>query len=89
MQAKEIKPGSIVVSEGAPVIIESLKVQSPSARGGATLYKFRGRNVVTKQKVDITLKGGESLEAADFKRRNVSIKKTINLTLHKLNIKPP
>ena len=33
MQAKEIKNGSIVVFEGAPVIIESVKVQSPSARG--------------------------------------------------------
>jgi len=72
MQAKEISTGSIVVYEGEPVIIESLKVQTPSARGAATLYKFRGRNLVTKAKIDITLKGGDSLEPADFQKRSVN-----------------
>lgn len=71
MQAKEIKPGAIVNFEAAPVMIEGVHVQTPSARGAATLYKFRGRNLVTKQKVDITLKGGESLDEADFGRRSV------------------
>ena len=73
MQAKEIKNGSIVVYEGNPIIIESISVQSPSARGAATLYKFRGRNIVSKQKTDITLKGTESLPQADFQRRTVSL----------------
>lgn len=71
MQAKEIKPGTVVNYHGAPVLIESVNVQSPSARGAATLYKFRGRNLVSKQKTDITLKGGESLDQADFGRRSV------------------
>lgn len=71
MQAKEIKNGSVVVFQDSPVIIEKISVQSPSARGSAMLYKFRGRNVVTKQKVDITLKGSESLDEADFERRAV------------------
>ncbi len=71
MIAKEIKPGSVVIFEGAPVIIKKLSVQSPSARGAATLYKFRANNLVTKQKVDITLRGGESLDEADFQRRVV------------------
>jgi len=73
MQAKDIKPGSVVNHQGAPVLIESVSVQSPSARGAATLYKFRGRNLVTHQKSDIALKGGESLEAADFQRRAVKM----------------
>lgn len=73
MQAKDIKTGAIVVWHDAPVIIEGVSVQSPSARGAATLYKFRGRNVVTGQKADITLKGGESLPEANFERRPVSI----------------
>ena len=73
MQAKEIKPGAVVVSEGAPVLIETVNVQTPSARGAATLYKFRGRNLVTKQKTDITLRGGESLDDADFQRRAVKL----------------
>jgi elongation factor P len=71
MQAKEIKPGAVVNYAGAPVLIESVNVQTPSARGAATLYKFRGRNLVSKQKTDITLKGGESLDQSDFERRPV------------------
>jgi len=71
MNAKEIKRGEVVVYNGAPCIIEGINVQSPSARGAATLYKFRSRNLVTKQKVDITLKGTESLDSADFQRREV------------------
>jgi elongation factor P len=71
MIAKDIKPGAVVVHNGQPVLIESVSVQSPSARGAATLYKFRGRDLVSKQKTDLTLKGGESLDEADFSRRPV------------------
>ena len=71
MNAKEIKRGEVIVYNGAPCIIEGVNVQSPSARGAATLYKFRARNLVTKNKVDITLKGTESLDPADFQRREV------------------
>ncbi len=73
MQAKEIKPGAVVNFQAHPVMIETINVQTPSARGAATLYKFRGRNLVTKQKTDITLKGGESLDEADFVRRAVDL----------------
>jgi elongation factor P len=73
MQAKEIKPGAVVNYLGAPVIIEGITVQTPSARGAATLYKFRGRNLVTRQKTDLTLKGTESLDEADFERRAVKL----------------
>lgn len=73
MQAKEIKNGTIVEYDGSPVIIESIKVHSPSARGAATVYKFRARNIVTRQKVDISLKGTESLPDADFERRDVKL----------------
>jgi elongation factor P len=71
--AKEIKPGAVVNYEGAPVMIETMTVQTPSARGAATLYKYRGRNLVNRQKLDITLKGTESLDAADFERRAVKL----------------
>src|SRR5262249_54958686 len=59
MIAKDIKNGMVLNYNGAPCIIESISVQSPSARGAATLYKYRARNLVTKQKIDITLRGGE------------------------------
>jgi elongation factor P len=72
MLAKDIKPGTVVNYNGAPHIIENVAVQSPSARGGATLYKFRARNLVSRQKADITLKGPEQLDEADFQRREVT-----------------
>jgi len=71
MQAKEIKSGAIVNHNGAPCLIESVTVQSPTARGAATYYKYRGRNLITKQKVDITLRGGDSLDEADFRKRSI------------------
>lgn len=73
MQAKDIKTGTVVVHEGDPVVIQGITVHSPSARGAATLYKFRARNVMTRNKVDITLKGTDSLGEADFSRRNVQM----------------
>ena len=82
MLAKEIKTGEVVVYGGEPVVIENLTVQSPSARGAATLYKFRGRYAVTRQKVDITLKGTESLDIADFERRAVQVMFTDMTHIH-------
>lgn len=73
MLAKDTKTGSVVVHEGNPVVIQGITVHSPSARGAATLYKFRARNVVTKNKVDITMKGTDSLDEADFSRRDVQL----------------
>ena len=85
MLAKEIKPGTVVNHNDAPHLIESVSVQSPSARGGATLYKFRARNLVTKQKSDITLKGGEGLDDADFARREVTFMFADNDAAHFLD----
>lgn len=73
MLAKDIKTGTVVVHEDNPVVIEGITVHSPSARGAATLYKFRARNVMTRNKVDITMKGTDNLTEADFSRRNVQM----------------
>ena len=71
MIAKDIKRGHIVNFNGAPCMIETINVQSPSARGASTFYKYRARNLITKQKVDITLRGGESRPEADFQKHPV------------------
>jgi elongation factor P len=71
MLAKDVKRGSIVSYNDAPCLIEAISVQTPSARGANTLYKYRARNLITRQKVDITLRGGESIDEADFVRRPV------------------
>jgi len=73
MLAKDLKPGGIVLHNDAPHIIVSVNVQSPSARGGATLYKFRARNLVSKQKSDFACKGTDNLDEADFQRREVTL----------------
>lgn len=87
MLAKEIKPGTVVNYDGAPIIIESVNVQSPSARGAATLYKYRGRNIVTRSKIDITLKGTDSLELADFEKRDVKLMYSDATHMHLLDQK--
>lgn len=73
MLAKDIKPGVVVVYEGNPVMIENLHVQTPSARGAATLYKYRARNLITGNKVDFVLKGTDALPDADFQKRVVKL----------------
>ncbi len=71
MKACDIKKNSIVDINGTPHVVESIQVQTPSARGGATLYKIRFRNVQTKQKVDQTLKGDDQLKEAVFDTKEV------------------
>lgn len=85
MLAKDVKSGSVVNYNGAPVLIKAITKQSPSARGAATLYKFKGRNLVTKQKQDITMKGNENLPNADFMRRPVKLMYTDVTHLHMLD----
>ena len=73
MLAKDIKNGMVVNFNDAPCMIETVNVNSPTARGAATIYKYRARNLLTKQKVDIVLRGGESLDEAAFERRPVKL----------------
>ncbi len=72
MIAKDMKRGDVLVYNGSPIIVENLQVQTPSARGAATLYKFRCRNLITKDKIDLKLKGTDTLDEADFRRREVT-----------------
>lgn len=72
MIAKDMKRGDIIVQNGQPVIVENVQVQTPSARGAATLYKFRCRNLITKDKVDLKTKGTDLFEDADFRKREVT-----------------
>ena len=46
---------------------------------------FRGKNIVTRQKVDIKLKGTESLEEADFQSREVKLMYTDQESAHFLD----
>ena len=71
IKISDIKRGSIVLINDAPSVVDTLQVQSPSARGGASLYKIRFRNLVTRQKVDKTYKGDDTVQEVAFERRDV------------------
>jgi elongation factor P len=69
--ASDLKKGDVVKIDGDPHMVETVKVQTPSARGAVTLYKIRFRNLTTKRKVDQSLHGNDVLDEADFERRPV------------------
>ncbi len=70
-RACDLKRGSFVKIKNLPYILEGLQVSNPSARGAATLYHFRFRNLIDKSKEDVTCKGEELFAEADFERRAV------------------
>jgi len=69
--AKDFKRRMVVEIDGAPHIIEHIQVQTPSARGAATLYKIKARNLKTRSRVEKTYKGTDSLSESSFERRLV------------------
>lgn len=66
IKACDLKKSSVIDIDGTPHIIQNITQQSPTARGGGTIYKVRFRNVSTKQKVDKTYRGEDALEETTF-----------------------
>ncbi|MCB1922175.1 MAG: elongation factor P-like protein YeiP [Gammaproteobacteria bacterium] len=71
MKASEIKKGLVIEADGANVVVTEVQVQTASSRSGNTLYKVRGRNVVTRQKFQAAFKGDEFVQTVEFERRAV------------------
>lgn len=67
----ELKRGQIIEVDGAPCIIESIVVQTPSSRGASTLWKVRARDLKLKRKVDKVYKAGDTIPEPSFERRAV------------------
>lgn len=67
----EFKRGLRVLLEGEPYAVEDFTVQSPSARGAATLVKARLRHIVTGGILDRTFKAGEKFDEPDVAYRQV------------------
>lgn len=67
-RASDVKNGMVIDIGGVPHVVKSMEVKSPSARGAATLYKFRFNNMQTGQKLDETYKGDDLLKEADYER---------------------
>jgi elongation factor P len=69
--AKDFKRRMVVEIDGAPHMIEQIQVQTPSARGAATLYKIKARNLKTKVRVEKSYRGTDGLNESSFERRPV------------------
>src|SRR3954462_8625934 len=69
--AKDFKRRMVVEIDGAPHMIEQIQVQTPSARGAATLYKVKARNLKTRNRVEKSFRGTDSLAESSFERRAV------------------
>jgi elongation factor P len=69
--AKDFKRRMVVELDGVPHMIEQIHVQTPSARGAATLYKVRARNLKTRARLERTFKGQDALPEVQFERRPV------------------
>jgi elongation factor P len=67
----DFKRGARILVDGEPYTIEDLTVQSPSARGAATLVKVRLRSIVAGTIADRTFKAGEKFEEPDVAIRPV------------------
>jgi elongation factor P len=71
IKACDLDNGSVIRFNGIPHIVENLQVQTPSARGAATLYKVRFRNMQNRAKLDKTFRGDDALEDCEVERREV------------------
>ena len=69
--AKDFKRRMVVEIDGAPHMIEQIQVQTPSARGAATLYKIKARNLKTKVRVEKSYRGTDALSESSFERRPI------------------
>lgn len=70
-KASEIKKGLVVELDGKLLMVRDIDMQTPSARGGATLYKMRFTDLKTGLKVEERFKGDDQVNTIELQRRNV------------------
>ncbi|RLA35631.1 MAG: elongation factor P-like protein YeiP [Gammaproteobacteria bacterium] len=73
MKASELKNGTVFDAGGRTVIVTGVQMQTASSRSGNTLYKVRGRDLITRQKFEASFKGDETLAAVACERRAVQL----------------
>lgn len=71
-RANEIKRGMAVTYNNKLLLVQDIDIQTPSARGAATLYKMRFSDVRTGAKVEERFKGDDILETIILNRRPVN-----------------
>lgn len=65
----DFKRGANILVDGQPVTILDYSVQSPSARGAATLYRTKVRNILSGAVLEKTFKGGDKFDEPDVENR--------------------
>ncbi|EJK5682210.1 elongation factor P-like protein YeiP [Salmonella enterica] len=70
-RANEIKKGMVLNYNGKLLIVKDIDIQSPTARGAATLYKMRFSDVRTGLKVEERFKGDDIVDTVTLSRRGV------------------
>lgn len=73
LTTSDLKRGVIIDYDGAPCAIQTVKVSSPTARGGNTITRVRMRNLRTKQKIDVSFRGSETFAEAAFEKRDCQL----------------
>lgn len=68
IKASDLKNGTIVAIDKAPHMVTQLEVKTPSARGAATLYKFRLKNLITGQTSAQSVQGEQKFENIECER---------------------
>lgn len=70
-KASNLKRGDVIAAKGSLFIIRHIDVQTPSARGAATLYHVVASGVDTAQKMEERFKGDREVETVDLRHRAV------------------
>lgn len=72
ISTSDFRKGLPILVEGVPYVILEYTVQTPSARGAATLVRVRARNVLTSALQDLTFKSGDRFEEPDLEKRKIN-----------------
>ncbi|MCL2325934.1 MAG: elongation factor P [Proteobacteria bacterium] len=64
--SNDLKRGFLFLLDGDPYTVLDTAVQTPSARGGATLVKIKAKNIRTKQLLQKTYKAGDRVDVPNF-----------------------
>jgi elongation factor P len=69
ISTNEFKKGAQILVDGQPFTVVDYTVQTPSARGAATLVRTKVRNILTGAVLDKTFKSGEKFDEPDVEDR--------------------
>ncbi|MFV1958527.1 MAG: elongation factor P [Planctomycetota bacterium] len=69
ISTNELKKGVIIEFQGAPHVVEKVRISAPTARAGNTITKVRLRNLETRHKTDQSFRGGETFAEPNVEKR--------------------